>query len=58
MTDQEHEPSQERLDELQQDIDAARRKAEEDGTLPNPDHEPTFVDPDGDGEADGGAPAA
>lgn len=44
----------EQLDEVQRDIDAARRQAQEHGTLP-PDHrEPTFIDPDGDGEEEPG----
>ena len=52
MTD---EPSQERLDELQAEIDEIRRRAEADGTIDDPahSHERTFVDADGDGEVDG-----
>ena len=52
MSDQ---PSQERLDELQAEIDEIRRKAEADGTIDDPatKHERTFVDADGDGDVDG-----
>jgi hypothetical protein len=52
MTD---EPSQERLDELQAEIDEIRRRAEEDGTIDDPAgrHERTFIDPDADGQVDG-----
>jgi hypothetical protein len=58
MTD---EPSQERLDELQAEIDEIRRKAEQDGTIDDPAarHQRTFIDADGDGQVDGderGAP--
>jgi hypothetical protein len=46
-------PDDETLDELQDTIDAARRQAEEDGLIEDPDkHEQTFADPDGDGVAD------
>jgi hypothetical protein len=52
MTD---EPSQERLDELQAEIDEIRRRAEQDGTIDDPAvrHERTFIDADGDGQVDG-----
>jgi hypothetical protein len=46
------QPSQERLDELENRIEHARRDAEEDGLLPDSTPEPTFADPEGD-EADG-----
>ena len=46
-------PDEERREELQDDIDAARRQAEEHGTLPDLRPDPTFIDPDGDGEPDG-----
>ena len=48
-------PSQERLDELQAEIDEIRRRAEADGTIDDPGarHERTFVDADGDGQVDG-----
>ena len=45
-------PNEERLEELQDDIDRARRQAEEHGTLPDSTPQPTFIDPDGDGEPD------
>ncbi len=38
------------LQQLQDDIDAARRQAEDHGTIPDSDPEPTFADPDGDGD--------
>jgi len=52
MTD---EPNQERLDELQAEIDEIRRRAEADGTIDDPAtrHERTFVDADADGQRDG-----
>lgn len=46
------EPQDDRTEALQQGIDDARRQAQEHGTLPNPDPEPTLVDPDGDGVPD------
>ena len=39
------EPSQERIDELEKRIDAARRDAEDHGLLPDSTPEPTFEDP-------------
>lgn len=39
------EPSQERLDELEERIEAVRTDAEEDGLLPDSTPEPTFEDP-------------
>ena len=33
---------QERLDEVQQEIDEARNKAEDDGLIPDPDHEQRY----------------
>jgi len=53
MTDSTPDPDEQLLDEVQHDIDEARRKAQEHGTIPNPHHAPTFIDPDGDGEAEG-----
>ena len=44
--------SEERLDRLEEGIDAARRQAQEHGTLPDDDPKPTLVDPDGDGRTD------
>jgi hypothetical protein len=41
-----------RLDELGEKIDDARRQAEDHGTIPDSDPEPTFADPDGDGDPD------
>lgn len=40
--------SQERLDELGERIDTARRRAEEDGLLPDSTPEPTFIEPNPD----------
>lgn len=48
----EHDAEQERLDQLQEDIDEVRRRAQEHGTLPRTDHERTLIDPDGDGDTD------
>ena len=45
------EPSQERLDQLDETIESARRTAEEDGLLPETEG-PTLVDPDDDGKAE------
>ena len=45
------EPSQERLDELEHQIDDARTQAQEDGLVPEEDG-PTLIDPDDDGDAD------
>ena len=45
------EPSQERLDELDDEIQSARSKAEDDNLLPEADG-PTLVDPDDDGETE------
>ena len=42
----------ERLDEVQEKIDEARQRAEDDGLLPDEDPEPTFADPDGDGDVE------
>jgi hypothetical protein len=43
---------EERLEELEQTIDDARRRAEDDGLIPDSDPDPTYADPEGDGEAD------
>lgn len=43
---------EDRHDDLQDTIDDARRQAEESGSIPDPDPEPTFADPEGDGHAD------
>ena len=43
---------EQRLDELEENIDAARRQAEEHGTIEDTTPEPTFIDPDGDGRVD------
>jgi hypothetical protein len=52
MATPENSNADEELEQVQRDIDDARRQAQEDGTLP-PDHpERTFIDPDGDGEPD------
>ena len=51
------DPKQERLDQVQDDIDEARRQAEDHGTLPPETPPRTFAYPDGDGEVEGtGAP--
>ena len=34
----------ERLDEVQQEIDEARNKAEDDGLIPDPDHEQRYYE--------------
>lgn len=39
----------EKLEQVEEDIDAARRQAEEHGTIPDTTPEPTFADPTGDG---------
>lgn len=43
-------PDDQRIDDLGDTIDEARKQAEDHGTIPDSDPEPTFVDPDGDGE--------
>lgn len=43
---------EQRLDELGHEIDAARRQAEEHGTIEDTTPEQTFIDPDGDGRVD------
>ncbi len=43
-------PDDKQLDELEETIDDARRQAEDHGTIPDSEPEPSFVDPDGDGE--------
>jgi len=48
------EPTQERIDELGDRIDDARREAEDDGLLPDSTPEPTLVDPDPDSHGDEG----
>jgi hypothetical protein len=45
------EPSQERLDQLDETITSARTSAEQDGLVPEEDG-PTLLDPDNDGDAD------
>jgi hypothetical protein len=44
------EPKDVDLAEVQEKIDEARRRAEEDGLLPDSTPEPTYRDPDADGE--------
>jgi hypothetical protein len=44
------DPSEERLEELGDRIDKARRDAEEDGLLPDSTPEPSYRDPDPDDE--------
>jgi hypothetical protein len=49
----ENEPDPEaQLDQLQENIEAVRRQAQEHGTLPTDEHKPTLIDPDGDGDPD------
>ena len=48
------DPEQERLDELGDRIDTARRQAEDDGLLTDSTPEPTLVDPDPEGTGDEG----
>jgi hypothetical protein len=43
------EPEDQKLDDIQQDIDDVRAKAKAHGTLPD-EHRQTFADPDADGE--------
>ena len=45
------EPSQERLDQLDETIQSARKHAEDDGLVPEEDG-PTLIDPDDDGDTD------
>jgi hypothetical protein len=46
-----HDDLEHRSEELKEHIDDARRKAQQDGLLPDPEHHrPTFADPDADGE--------
>lgn len=45
-------PEDPRLDELDKTIDDARKQAEDHGTIPDSDPEPTFADPEGDGAED------
>jgi hypothetical protein len=46
------DPSEERLEELGERIDKARRDAEEDGLLPDSTPEPSFEDPNPDDDDD------
>jgi hypothetical protein len=41
-----------RIEEVEEKIDEARRRAEDDGLLPPEDPPRTFADPDGDGDVD------
>jgi hypothetical protein len=52
------EPKDVDLAEVQDKIDEARRMAEEDGLLPKEEPEPTWLDPDADGDADLPGPGA
>jgi hypothetical protein len=45
-------PDKDRIDELGEDIEEAREQAEDHGTLPQSDPDPTFIDPEGDGHVD------
>jgi hypothetical protein len=47
-----HDNLDERLDELEANIERARRQAEEHGTIPSSEPQQTFIDPDGDGRID------
>ena len=49
---------EQRSDNLQEGIDDARRQAQQDGLLPDPNHhERSLADPDGNGEPEGMGPA-
>ncbi len=48
------EPDQSELDQVERDIEEARRNAEEHGTIPDSTPEPTFIDPDADGDIEDG----
>ena len=43
-------PDDKQIDELEETIDDARRRAEDHGTIPDSDPDPSWVDPDGDGK--------
>ena len=43
---------EDRIAEVQETIDEARRDAEDDGLVPDPTPKRTFADPDGDGDED------
>jgi hypothetical protein len=43
---------EDRIEELDEQIDEARRRAEDDGLLPDSEPDPTFADPDADGETE------
>ncbi len=53
MTDPDLDEMQQRVDDLGDDIDEARRQAEEHGTIPDTTPEPTFKHPNPE-EPDGG----
>ena len=52
MATPEQDVSDERLDRLEEGTEAARRQAQEHGTLPPDEPRQTLVDPDGDGRVD------
>jgi hypothetical protein len=52
MTAPDPDKMEERLDELQERIEGARRQAEEHGTIDDTTPEQTFIDPDADGRTD------
>jgi hypothetical protein len=52
MTTPDPEQMEQRLDDLEERTAAARRQAEEHGTLPPSEPEQTFIDPDADGRID------
>jgi hypothetical protein len=43
---------EDRIDELEEKIDEARRQAEDDGLLPGSQPKPSFADPDADGDVE------
>jgi hypothetical protein len=43
---------EDRIAEVEETIEEARRQAEEDGLVPDPTPEQTFADPDGDGDVE------
>lgn len=49
MTTSDPDELDEKLEQVEEDIEAARRQAEEHGTIPDSTPEPTYADPDADG---------
>jgi len=61
MGETQQQTPEEELAEVEEHIQAARRQAQDHGTIPGGHHHPTFADPDADGEpeprGEGMAPA-